>query len=194
MTATTLLFGADTKAATDCDIYESLKMRVPAEVSWQLEYALGGPAMPPHGFSSADLAALTVWFLASEGHRAVAAHLNGHMEGVEMSMTMGVPTPFFSDQQLRASFLKIARRAWALYSNEGLLNSTLSVEKARGVLEKHPETLSAIPDQEVQEWIENRDIVAVNSPIDIIRSEDEAGMWWLLRSPSVHPGAYAKVD
>jgi hypothetical protein len=33
MTATTLLFGADTKAAADREIYENLKMRVPVEVT-----------------------------------------------------------------------------------------------------------------------------------------------------------------
>ena len=42
--------------------------------------------------------------------------------------------------------------------------------------------------------MENRDIIAAKSPIDIIRPEDEAGLWWLLRSPSVAAGPYAKVD
>jgi len=51
-----------------------------------------------------------------------------------------------------------------------------------------------IPDPAVQEWVENRDIDAANSRIDIIRPEDEAGLWWLLRSPSVGADPYAKVD
>jgi hypothetical protein len=109
-------------------------------------------------------------------------------------MSMGVPMAFFRDRQLRASFLSIAHRAWTFYRNEGLVDSALLIEKARRVLEKHPVALSAIPDHEVEDWIDNRGIVAANSPIDIIRSEDEAAIWWLMRSPSVRAGPYAKID
>ena len=62
------------------------------------------------------------------------------------------------------------------------------------MLGKHSVPLSAIPDDEVQNWIDNRATVAVNSPIDIIRSEDEAAIWWLMRSRSVRAGPYAKID
>jgi hypothetical protein len=116
------------------------------------------------------------------------------MDGVEMGMSMGVPMVFFNDRQLRAAFLSIASRAWTFYRKEGLVDSTLLVEKARRVLENHPVPLSAIPDHDVEDWIDNRSIVAANSPIDIIRAEDEAAIWWLLRSPSVRAGSYAKVD
>ena len=101
---------------------------------------------------------------------------------------------FFQDKQLRASFLSIASRAWTFYCNEGLLDSALLIEKAHRVLEKHPVALSAMPDHEVQDWIENRATVAVKSPIDIIRCEGEAAIWWLMRSPTVGAGPYAKVD
>lgn len=194
MSATQLLFGDETKAASDGDTYDSLKMRVAVEVSGDPKYFLGATTALPTGFSAADLAALTVWFLISEGHRAVAARLNGRMEDVEMGMSMGVPTMFFNDSRLRAAFLGIASRAWMLYRNEGLVDSTLMVEKARRVLEKHPVPLSTIPDRDVEDWSSNRAVVAVNSPIDIIRAEDEAGIWWLMRSPSVRAGPYAKVD
>jgi hypothetical protein len=133
MTATELLFGDDTKSASDCEIYDSLKMRVAVEVSGDPKYFLGARTTLPDGFTAADFAALTVWFLISEGHRAVAVQLNGHMEGVEMGMTMGVPMDFFNDKQLRASFLSIARRAWTFYCKEGLLDSPLLIEKARRV-------------------------------------------------------------
>jgi hypothetical protein len=194
MTATEVLFGDDTKTAADCDICDSLKMRVAAEVSGDPKYYVGPPTTLPDGFSAADLAALTVWFLISEGHRAVAAQFNGHMEGVEMGMSMGVPMAFFNDRQLRASFLSIASRAWTFYCKEGLVDSALLIAEARRVLEKHPVATSAIRDDEIQNWIDKRAIVAVNSPIDIIRSEDEAAIWWLMRSPSVRAGPYAKVD
>jgi hypothetical protein len=194
MTATEVVFGDDTKTAADCDIYDSLKMRVAVEVSGNPKYYVGPTTTLPDGFSAADLVALTIWFLISEGHRAVAARLNGRMEGVEMGMSMGVPMAFFNDRQLRASFLSIASRAWTIYCKEALVDSTLLVEKARRVLDKHPVPSSAIPDHEVEDWIENRASVAVNSPIDIIRSEDEAAIWWLMRSPSVRAGPYAKID
>ena len=184
ITARALLFGGDTNAAAKCDIYNSLKMRVAVEASGDPKYFVGPPTTLPDRFSAADLAALTVWFLISEGHRAVAAHFNGYMDGVEMGMSMGVPMAFFNDRQLRASFLSIASRAWTFYCKEGLIDSTLLIEKARRVLENHPVPTSVIPDDEIQNWIDKRAIVAVNSPIDIIRSEDEAAIWWLMRSPS----------
>jgi hypothetical protein len=194
ITPTELLFANDTKAAAKCDIYDSLKVRVAVEVSGDPKYFVGPATTLPDGFSAADLASLTVWFLISEGHRAVAAQLNGHMEGVEMGMSMGVPMAFFNDKQLRAAFLSIASRAWTFYCKEGLVDSALLVETARRVLGKHPVPLSAIPDHEVEDWIDNRAIVAFNSPIDIIRSEDEAAIWWLMRSPSVRAGPYAEID
>ena len=193
-TTTELLFGDETKAGANCGIYDSLKMRVAVEVSGNPRYYVGPTTTLPDGFHAADLAALTVWFLISEGHRAVAAHLKGRMEGVEMDMTMGVPMEFFHDKQLRTSFLTIARRAWTFYCNEGLLDAALLIEKARRILEKHCVPLSTVPDEEVQDWIDHRATVSVKSPIDIIRPEDEAALWWLMRSPSVHAGPYAKVD
>jgi molecular chaperone DnaK (HSP70) len=108
-TTTKLLFGDDRKTQDECDIYESLKMQVASEASGNPEYYFGPHKALPNGFSAADLAALTVWFLISEGHRAVAAHLKGRMDGVTIGMTMGVPMAFFKDQQLRSAFLTIAR-------------------------------------------------------------------------------------
>src|SRR5580700_3718552 len=131
-------------------------MRVAVEVSGNPKYFLGPATTLPAGFTAADLAALTVWFLISEGHRAVAAQLNGRMEGVEMGMSMGVPAEFFHDSQLRAAFLSIARLAWTLYCNEGLADSVLLIDNARRVLEKHPVPLSTVPDREIQHWIDNR--------------------------------------
>jgi hypothetical protein len=189
-TATTLFLGDGTRTHADCDIYESIKTRVATEAGATAESTGGSPV----GLTAADLAALTIWFLISEGHRAAAAHLHGGLERVEMGMSIGVPMSIFNDEQRRAPFLSVARRAWVLYSNERLLASEFSIDDARRLLQKHPAQLPAIPDREVQEWVENRDIVSMKSPIDIIRPEDEAGLWWLLRSPSVGAGPYAKVD
>jgi hypothetical protein len=112
MIATELLFGDDTKSSADCAVYDSLKMRVAVEVSGEPKYFVGPEIKLPDGFTAVDLAALTVWFLISEGQRAIAANCDGRMEGVEMRMSMGVPMAFFDNRQLRASFLSIANRAW----------------------------------------------------------------------------------
>lgn len=189
-TATSLFFGDGTRTHADCDIYESIKTRVVTEAGATPESTGASPV----GFTAADLAALTIWFLISEGYRAAAAHLNGGIEGADIGMSVGVPMPAFNDEERRAPFLSVARRAWVLYSNEGLLDSAFSIEDARRLLQKHPAQFPAVPNREVQEWVENRDIVAMHSPIDIIRPEDEAGLWWFLRSPSVGAGPYAKVD
>jgi hypothetical protein len=154
-------------------------MRVAFEVSGDPKYHVGPTRALPSGFSVGDLAALTVWFLISEGHRTVTAHFNEDVEGVEISMTIGVPLEFFHDKQLKASFLSMARRAWTFYCAEGPVDSALLIENARRVLEEHPALLAAISDGEIQDWI---------------RSEDEAAIWWLLNSPAVGTGAYAKVD
>ena len=162
ITATELLFGSDRKASQDCEIYENTKMRVVAEISGNLTND-HCPTTLPEGFSAADLAALTVWFLISEGHRAVAANFEGCTEGVEIAMSMGVPMVVFNDKHLKAVFLSVARRAWSFYCHEGLVDSALLIEKARRLLERHPvAALSAIPEHEVQDWI---------------RCEGEAAIW-----------------
>lgn len=94
-------------------------------------------------------------------------------------MTMGVPMEFLDHQELEATFLTIARRAWSFYRNEGLLDSEVSIEHARQVLEKFPPIICTLPEEEAREWI---------------RNEGEAGLWAVLHSPSVGIGPYAMVD
>lgn len=179
MTPTALLFGCPVIPAMACDSYESLKTRVAADVTANPAFKLGGTTKLPAGFSAADLAALTVWFLISKGHQAVAAQFKEQREGMELGMTMGVPMEFLDHQELEATFLSIARRAWSFYCNEGLLDSEVSIEHARRVLEKFPPIMCTLPEEEAREWI---------------RNEGEAGLWVVLHSPSVEIGPYAKVD
>ena len=179
ITTTDLLFGDDTKALAVCDFYENVKMRVAAEVTGNPKYELRWTTNLPNGFSAGDLASLTLWFLISKGHQAIAAQFSGRMESVEIGMTMGVPMEFINDKELKATFLGIARRAWSLYCHEGLLDAALSIEKARRVLEKHPLVLSSLPEEEERDWI---------------RCEGEVALWLVLHSPSVGIGPYAKVD
>ena len=180
VSATEFLFADERKTTEECDICESVKMIVAADVTQDPKYYFGPTIGLPDGFSAADLSALTVWFLISEGHRAIDSYSNRQMEGVSIGMTMGVPMSFFRDSQLRSSFLNIARRAWLLYREEGLIDSVLLVEKARRVLDKHPSALVPTTlDYEVRDWI---------------RSEGEAAMWWPFQSPAIAAGPYAKVD
>jgi hypothetical protein len=175
-----LLFGDDRKMSDDCDIYESLKMRAAVEVSGNKKYYFGPAKDLPERFSAAALATLTVWFLISEGYRAVATYLNNRMEGVSVGMTMGAPMAFFQKPELRSLFLTIARRAWLIYRNEGSIGSVLLIDKAIRLLEKHPATIvPATPEYEVRDWV---------------RSEGEAAMWWPFQSPAISAGPYAKVD
>ena len=108
MTGTELSFGDNTEIAA-CTSYESVKMRVAAEVSGNPKYDFGWTTKLPDGFRAADLAALTVWFLISTGHRAVASEFKGHMESVELGMSMGVPLEFLDDNEIKSTFLGIAR-------------------------------------------------------------------------------------
>ena len=179
-TANELIFGDDRKSAEDCDIYESLKMRVAVEVTGNPKYYFGPSVGLPDGFTAHDLAVLTMWFMISEGQRGIAEYLKGRMEGVSVGMTMGIPMAFFKEQKLKASFLAIAKQAWSLYRNEGSIGSVLSFDKAKRLLEKHRSASDTpTPEYEVREWI---------------RSEAEAAMWWPFQSPAVAAGPYAKVD
>jgi hypothetical protein len=175
-----LEFGGTPERQNDCIVFESIKMRVAVEVTGESTYYFG-PATPlPDRFSAFDLAVLTVWYLISEGHRAVDQYLRGNMENVRLGMTMGVPMSFFDDQVLKSSFLSIARMAWLLYREEGLLGRAIQIEKARSTLDRFPaSSVPTTPDDQVRDWL---------------RSEGEAAMWWPFQSPAVGPGPYAKID
>lgn len=176
---TALLFGHTSMPATALHCYESLKTRVAADITANPAYRFGRTTTLPEGFSAGDLAALTVWFLISKGHQAIAARFNKQMEGIELGMTMGVPMEFLNHQELRATFLGIARRAWSFYCNEGLLDSEVSIERARRALERYPLMMCTLSEEEAREWI---------------RNEGEAALWMVLHSPSVTVGPYATVD
>lgn len=179
-TAAEFVFGDNSRTSDESDIYESLKMQVAVEATGKGGYYFGPVKELPSGFSALDLAVLTVWFLISEGYRAITAHLGGRMEGTNVGMTMGVPMSFFRDPHLRSAFLTIARKAWALWRTEGLIGPVLLIEKARRLLDKHSTDASrSIPEYEIRDWI---------------RSEAEAAMWWPFQSPAIAAGPYAKID
>src|SRR5262249_22049361 len=90
-----LVFGNESLTSDDCDLYESLKMQVAAEKSGNPKYYSGPLQTLPAPFNASDFAVLTVWFLISEGYRALAAYLENRMQDVSVGMTMGVPMSFF---------------------------------------------------------------------------------------------------
>jgi len=155
-------------------------MQAAAEATGNASYYFGPPNPLPQGFSFADLAVLVVWFLISEGERAVLEYLGGNFEEVRLGMSMGVPMAFYKHKVLRPFFLSVARRAWLIYRAEGPQRPVLMIEKARNVLARHP--VSAVPetpDYDVRTWV---------------RSEAEAAMCWPFQSPAVAPGPYVKID
>ena len=180
LTGKDFFFGDKHKTINECVVFESLKMLAAAELSGERKLYFGPRRPMPDGFRAADLATLTVWFLISEGHRAIDSYVTHKMEGVSIGMTMGVPMSFYRDPQLRTLFLNIVRRAWSIYREEGLAGSVLSGDECNRVLEKHPwSSVPATPEHEVRDWL---------------RSEGEAAMWWPFQSPAIPAGPYAKVD
>src|SRR5262249_33422789 len=131
VTATDLLFGSG-GTPEGSEGFESIKMQAAAEQGHNSNYYFGpAKAVPTRdGFCAADLAILAIWFLISEGQRAVANYLHGRTDGVGIGMTIGVPMAFFDDKHLRPFFLSIARKAWHLFREEGPIGSSLPITKA----------------------------------------------------------------
>lgn len=188
MSASDLTFGTSPQAGIVLPAglrwYESVKMRVAGEAKGDYNrYCYAPLPALPFGFTAKDLAVLAVWFLISEGYRAVREYLRSHTAEFALGMTLGVPMSFYTDSQLRTVFLDIARTAWRLYrSNGSFEGNTIRLSLARKLLDDSYNTIvqsSPIPEEEVRNWI---------------RSEAEAAMWWPFQSPAVAAGPYAKVD
>ena len=181
ITAKDLLLGSD-KTLESGEVFESIKMQAAAEMTHNSSYYFGPAKKFPtgDGFCAADLATLVLWFLISEGQKAVGDYLHGKTEGLSIGMTMGVPMAFFNDKPLKSLFLSIARKAWHLFREAGPIGSTLAIAKAKEALGQASEvTLAEISEEQVRDWI---------------RSEGEAAMWWPFQSPAVAAGPYAKID
>jgi hypothetical protein len=156
-------------------------MRVAAEVTGDYKKFCYGP-LPnvPDGFSAKSFAALSIWWLLSQGRAAARKNLPD--QELTFGMTIGIPMSFYTNSGLRATFLDVARAAWYLSRLNGdLEGSSIALDRAL--------TLVAQAFDEVRK----RD-VSPDSVRDWIRSEAEAAMYSAYRSPSVAPGTYAKVD
>jgi len=195
VTTSDLIFGC-IPDATRAEVrwLESIKMRVAGGAKGQYEKYCFVPCPElPEGFSEQDLAILSVWFLLSLGHQAIAARESGHRfwrltfgrshaPAFRLSMTMGIPTSFFDDRQLRESFLHIARVAFQLYQQKPMEGERISRAQARRNLDSAIAAVCskpAIVDKDLRDWI---------------RMEAEAALLWPFQSPAVPDGPYAKID
>jgi hypothetical protein len=99
-----------------------------------------------------------------------------------MSMSMGVPMSVLDEGHLSDKFLTIARAAFDIWKAEGdqpTLANGIDVDRARSLVAEARERVGGRPATSPREWI---------------RSEAEAGLLWIFRSPSVREGLYGCVD
>jgi hypothetical protein len=163
--------------------YQSVKMRVAGEIKRDYaKYYQGVLNALPEGFTAKQLATLTVWFLISEGKRAVLEHLKQSSKGgAAIGFSLGMPMSFYDDRELKSAFLEIARVAWEI---SRVLSATERVSfseasRALRVGYEIVETQGDLADYEIRDWV---------------RTEAEAALWWPFQSPSVSDGRYAQID
>lgn len=195
VTTSDLIFGCIPDAKrTEVQWLESIKMRVAGAAKREYEkYCFVPCPKLPEGFSEQDLAILSVWFLLSVGHQAITAQQSGRRfwplmfggsdaPAFKLSMTMGIPTSFYDDRQLRESFLHIARVAFQLYQQGTMEGEVISRIQARRNLDSAIAAVysePAIVEKDLRDWI---------------RMEAEAALLWPFQSPAVPEGPYAKID
>lgn len=163
--------------------FESIKMRVAGEATDNYQrYCYGPLPCLPDGLTAKDLAILTLWFLITETHFGVCHHLRLPSESVRISVTMGIPSSFWEDSNLRTSFLEVARTSRAIYTECGPMDGgKISKREARQILCQYrvrPDLPLGEPD-EIRNWI---------------RPEAEAAQFPAVKSPAVPEGPYAEVD
>lgn len=167
--------------------YESIKMRVASEIDPSKKYCYADIIEWPRGLRARDLAVLTNWLLLSQGRRFAEELVRSQTgrspdpEEVVMGATMGIPMSFYCDDALREEFLFIARSAWELYRVRGVRTSTsFAIEEAKQFLEEaYGMVQRGGPVDHVADWI---------------RSEAEAAIFRVFKSPETPAGTYAEVD
>ena len=183
ITQSELIFAQDASYQAGTYI-ESLKMRLAGAVKGDYDAFFCGPPTPlPPELSEQALAALTVWYLISEGHHAVTHYLSGSTRDFGLGITLGIPTSFLNDAALTSAFLDVARTAFQLYRGYGPLPGNTISRRQAGALFR-----------EAEQAVRSQAPVAKADIRDWIRSEAEAALLWPFLSPSVADGPYAKVD
>jgi hypothetical protein len=173
-----LRFGLDGEAhwsRTDARVVHSPKMLVAGMYAGEL------PELP-EGVDSIGLTALAVVYLLE----TAAASARGYCEVVapgtapRMTMTLGVPMSLIDDRGIEAKFVEVARLAFELWKKGGLsLVHGIPLDEAKQALMEARLRLGARPRPTPREWI---------------RSEAEAGLLWVFRSPATGEGLFGCVD
>lgn len=147
-------------------------------------------AFPEHndatleGLSAEDISALVVAYLLQVGSATARAYCASLRPPAvpRMSMSMGVPMSILDTGRLSDRFLRVARVGFDIWKTEAeqpTFAAGLDVDRARKLL------------AEARERVDSR---AAASPREWIRSEAEAGLLWIFKSPLVKAGLYGCVD
>lgn len=177
-----LLLGVRPPPGKEAVEYHSIKMRVAEDaVNGEARYFYGNRFDYPRGWSSKDLAVLSVWYLLSEASRWGKSAFPRFGE-VLISVTMGIPMSFQDDQRIKAAFLDVIRAAQRLQKIHGLLKeSEIEADPALALIKDSLDHVikNPIDEDRHRAWL---------------RTEAESALFWAFHSPSVPPGLYAKVD
>ncbi len=136
------------------------------------------------GLSAEDVSILVVTYLLQVGFkraREYCATLSPPATP-RMSMSMGVPMSVLDENRTRKRFLAIARSAFDIWKAEGEQPSFadgVDVDRARELITSARARTAERP---------------VTLPRNWVRSEAEAGLLWIYRSPLVGEGLYGCVD
>jgi hypothetical protein len=138
----------------------------------------------PAEVSAEDIATLVVAYLLGIGFSSAQSYCETLKPRAtpRMSMSMGVPMSILDRGALRDQFLRIARTAYDIWKTSGTalaFHEGVDPRQAMELLSASRERLRSRPVADPRGWI---------------RSEAEAGLLWIFRSPAVGEGLYACID
>jgi len=136
----------------------------------------------PSGLRSDDLATLVVVHLLELGWDAARRYCNTLTPPADarLTMTMGVPMSMLDNAGIGERFLCIARTAYEIFRRRSLCTAEgVELNIVARALAEARDRIAGRPVSDVRDWI---------------RSEAEAGLLWIFRSPAVGQGLYGCVD
>ena len=136
------------------------------------------------GLSAEDVSVLVVTYLLQVGRTCAHAYCAALSPPAtpRMSMSMGVPMSVLDQGPLRKRFLTIARVAfdiWQAEKEQPSFTDGIEIDRARALIASARTRTTGRPVSSTRNWI---------------RSEAEAGLLWVFRSPLVPEGLYGCVD
>ena len=136
------------------------------------------------GLSAEDVSILVVTYLLQVGGSCAQAYCAALSPPAtpRMSMSMGAPMSVLDQDSLRIQFLTIARVAfdiWKAEEEQPSFADGVDIDRAQALIASARHRTAGRPVSSTRNWI---------------RSEAEAGLLWIFRSPSVSEGLYGCVD